>query len=126
MTEDRLQNLHSPIAYFIGGASDTAPRYAVDDFPRIEVVNPQSLHHAVECGVLHGLSRSIHEEIRSFRCSWRIAMWVTIPALIASRTAAHLRSRSADGFSGSLRGSDGGENVHRPLLPFVYGPLMEG
>jgi CO/xanthine dehydrogenase Mo-binding subunit len=28
------------------------------------VVNPESLHHAVECGVLHGLSRSIHEEVR--------------------------------------------------------------
>jgi CO/xanthine dehydrogenase Mo-binding subunit len=28
------------------------------------VVNPESLHHAVECGTLHGLSRSIHEEVR--------------------------------------------------------------
>jgi CO/xanthine dehydrogenase Mo-binding subunit len=28
------------------------------------VVNPKSLHHAVECGVLHGLSRAIHEEVR--------------------------------------------------------------
>jgi nicotinate dehydrogenase subunit B len=28
------------------------------------VVNPESLHHAVECGVLHGLSRAIHEEVR--------------------------------------------------------------
>jgi hypothetical protein len=38
VTKDRLQNLHSPIAYFIGGASDTAQRYAIDDFPRIEKV----------------------------------------------------------------------------------------
>jgi len=28
------------------------------------VVNPESLHHAVECGLLHGLSRAIHEEVR--------------------------------------------------------------
>jgi CO/xanthine dehydrogenase Mo-binding subunit len=28
------------------------------------VVNPESLQHAVECGVLHGLSRAIHEEVR--------------------------------------------------------------
>ncbi len=28
------------------------------------VVNPESLHHAVECGVLHGLSRAILEEVR--------------------------------------------------------------
>lgn len=38
VTKDRLQNLHSPIAYFIGGASDTAQQYAADDFPRIEKV----------------------------------------------------------------------------------------
>jgi hypothetical protein len=38
VTKDRLQNLHSPIAYFIGGTSDTAHQYAVDDFPRIEKV----------------------------------------------------------------------------------------
>ncbi|HWC97770.1 MAG TPA: molybdopterin cofactor-binding domain-containing protein [Candidatus Sulfopaludibacter sp.] len=28
------------------------------------VVNPESLHHTVECGTLHGLSRAIHEEVR--------------------------------------------------------------
>jgi nicotinate dehydrogenase subunit B len=28
------------------------------------IVNPESLHHAVECGTLHGLSRAIHEEVR--------------------------------------------------------------
>ena len=28
------------------------------------VVNPQSLRHAVECGMLHSLSRAIHEEVR--------------------------------------------------------------
>ena len=28
------------------------------------VVNPESLHHAVECGTLHGLSRALHEEVR--------------------------------------------------------------
>jgi CO/xanthine dehydrogenase Mo-binding subunit len=28
------------------------------------VVNPESLHHAVECGTLHGLSRALLEEVR--------------------------------------------------------------
>jgi CO/xanthine dehydrogenase Mo-binding subunit len=28
------------------------------------VVNPQSLRHTVECAMLHGLSRAIHEEVR--------------------------------------------------------------
>jgi chlorophyllase-like protein len=38
MTKDRLQNLHSPIAYFIGGAGDLAYVIANDDFPRIQKV----------------------------------------------------------------------------------------
>jgi hypothetical protein len=38
MTKGRLQNLHSPIAYFIGGSADTAKVYADDDFPRIDKV----------------------------------------------------------------------------------------
>jgi CO/xanthine dehydrogenase Mo-binding subunit len=28
------------------------------------VVNPDNLRHTVECGMLHGLSRAIHEEVR--------------------------------------------------------------
>ena len=28
------------------------------------VVNPESLRHTVECGMLHGLSRALHEEVR--------------------------------------------------------------
>ena len=28
------------------------------------IVNPESLRHSVECGVLYGLSRAIHEEVR--------------------------------------------------------------
>jgi CO/xanthine dehydrogenase Mo-binding subunit len=28
------------------------------------IVNPQSLRHAIECGMLHSLSRAIHEEVR--------------------------------------------------------------
>ena len=28
------------------------------------VVNPDSLRHTVECGMLHGLSRALHEEVR--------------------------------------------------------------
>lgn len=28
------------------------------------IVNPESLHRAVECGTLHGLSRALHEEVQ--------------------------------------------------------------
>ena len=38
VTKDRLQDLHSPIAYFIGGPSDLAYVIANDDFSRIDKV----------------------------------------------------------------------------------------
>jgi CO/xanthine dehydrogenase Mo-binding subunit len=45
------------------------------------VVNPESLHHAVECGVLHGLSRSIHEEVRFDTEKVTSRDWVSHPTL---------------------------------------------
>jgi hypothetical protein len=38
VTKDRLQNLRSPIAYFIGGTSDVGYAPASDDFSQIEKV----------------------------------------------------------------------------------------
>lgn len=28
------------------------------------VINPEALHHTIECGMLHGLSRALHEEVQ--------------------------------------------------------------
>ncbi|HXT30303.1 MAG TPA: molybdopterin cofactor-binding domain-containing protein [Vicinamibacterales bacterium] len=45
------------------------------------VVNPESLHHAVECGTLHGLSRAIHEEVRFDTEKVTSVDWMTHPTL---------------------------------------------
>ncbi|MEO8372443.1 MAG: molybdopterin cofactor-binding domain-containing protein [Candidatus Solibacter sp.] len=45
------------------------------------VVNPESLHHTVECGVLHGLSRSIHEEVRFDTEKVTSRDWISHPTL---------------------------------------------
>jgi nicotinate dehydrogenase subunit B len=45
------------------------------------VVNPQSLRHAVECAMLHGLSRAIHEEVRFDTEKITSVDWVSHPTL---------------------------------------------
>ncbi|MDR3701781.1 MAG: molybdopterin-dependent oxidoreductase [Candidatus Sulfopaludibacter sp.] len=45
------------------------------------VVNPQSLRHTVECAMLHGLSRAIHEEVRFDTEKITSTDWVSHPTL---------------------------------------------
>jgi nicotinate dehydrogenase subunit B len=45
------------------------------------VVNPRSLRHTVECGMLHGLSRAIHEEVRFDTEKVTSVDWVSHPTL---------------------------------------------
>jgi CO/xanthine dehydrogenase Mo-binding subunit len=45
------------------------------------VVNPQSLRHTVECAMLHGLSRAIHEEVRFDTEKITSVDWVSHPTL---------------------------------------------
>lgn len=45
------------------------------------IVNPQSLRHAVECAMLHGLSRALHEEVRFDTEKITSVDWVSHPTL---------------------------------------------
>jgi CO/xanthine dehydrogenase Mo-binding subunit len=45
------------------------------------VVNPESLHHTVECGTLHGLSRALHEEVRFDTEKVTSVDWISHPTL---------------------------------------------
>ena len=45
------------------------------------VVNPESLHHTIECGALHGLSRALYEEVRFDTEKVTSVDWVSHPTL---------------------------------------------
>jgi len=45
------------------------------------VVNPQSLRHTLECAMLHGLSRAIHEEVRFDTEKITSVDWMSHPSL---------------------------------------------
>jgi CO/xanthine dehydrogenase Mo-binding subunit len=71
------------------------------------VVNPQSLRHAVECGMLHSLSRAIHEETR-FDTEKVISVdWNSHPTLTHADTPASIEVVLVNG----------DPNPNRPDLP---------
>ena len=71
------------------------------------VVNPQSLRHAVECGMLHSLSRAIHEEVR-FDTEKVISVdWNSHPTLTHADTPASIEVVLVNG----------DPNPNRPDLP---------
>ena len=45
------------------------------------VVNPESLRRTVECGMLHGLSRALHEEVRFDTEKVTSVDWISHPTL---------------------------------------------
>jgi CO/xanthine dehydrogenase Mo-binding subunit len=45
------------------------------------VVNPESLRTSVECGMLHGLSRSLHEEVKFNTEKVTSVDWISHPTL---------------------------------------------
>jgi hypothetical protein len=70
VTKDRLQNLRSPIAYFIGGTSDVGYAPASDDFSRI--ANVPVLYGESRCGSLSShVPRAERRRIR--HCGRRMA-----------------------------------------------------
>ena len=45
------------------------------------VINPQALHRTIECGMLHSLSRALHEEVQFDTEKVTSVDWVSSPSL---------------------------------------------
>jgi nicotinate dehydrogenase subunit B len=71
------------------------------------VVNPQSLRHSVECGMLHSLSRAIHEEVRFDTEKVTSVDWNSHPTLTHADTPASIEVVLVNG----------DPNPNRPDLP---------
>lgn len=74
------------------------------------VVNPESLKIAVECGMLHGLSRALHEEVRFNTEKVTSTDWISHPTLRHADVPASLEVVIVNG----------DPNPNRPDLP-LYG-----
>jgi nicotinate dehydrogenase subunit B len=71
------------------------------------VVNPESLHHTVECAMLHGLSRAIHEEVRFDTEKITNVDWRSYPTLRHADVPEHI----------DVVLVNGDPNPNRPDLP---------
>jgi CO/xanthine dehydrogenase Mo-binding subunit len=71
------------------------------------VINPDALTRALECGMLHSLSRALHEEVRFDREKVTSVDWVTHPTLRHSDTPGQI----------DIVHVNGDPNPNRPDLP---------
>jgi nicotinate dehydrogenase subunit B len=93
------------------------------------VVNPQSLRHAVECGMLHSLSRAIHEEVR-FDTEKVISVdWNSHPTLTHADTPASIEVVLVNGDPNPDRPDlppyGGGEASCKPMLAAIANAIHD-
>jgi nicotinate dehydrogenase subunit B len=93
------------------------------------VVNPQSLRHSVECGMLHSLSRAIHEEVR-FDTEKVISVdWNSHPTLTHADTPASIEVVLVNGDPNPNRPDlppyGGGETSCKPMLAAIANAIYD-
>jgi CO/xanthine dehydrogenase Mo-binding subunit len=93
------------------------------------VVNPQSLRHSVECGMLHSLSRAIHEEVR-FDTEKVISVdWNSHPTLTHTDTPASIEVVLVNGDPNPNRPDlppyGGGETSCKPMLAAIANAIYD-
>jgi nicotinate dehydrogenase subunit B len=93
------------------------------------VVNPQSLRHSIECGMLHSLSRAIHEEVR-FDTEKVISVdWNSHPTLTHADTPASIDVVLVNGDPNPNRPDlppyGGGETSCKPMLAAIANAIYD-
>ena len=87
------------------------------------VINPECLHHTVECGMLHGLSRALWEEVQFDTEKVTSVNWASYPSLRHSDTpeAIDIVLVNGDPNPGrpDLAPYGAGECSHKPLIAAV-------
>ena len=93
------------------------------------VVNPQSLRHSVECGMLHGLSRALHEEVQFDTEKVTSVDWITHPTLRHADTPAQIDVVMVNGDPKperpDLRPRGGGEATCKPTIAAVANAIHD-
>jgi CO/xanthine dehydrogenase Mo-binding subunit len=86
-------------------------------------INPTGLSHTVECGMLHGLSRALHEEVQFDREKVTSVDWATHPSLRHSDTPERIDVVLVNGDPNPDRPDlphyGAGETSHKPMIAAV-------
>ncbi|MCP5146388.1 MAG: xanthine dehydrogenase family protein molybdopterin-binding subunit [Gammaproteobacteria bacterium] len=93
------------------------------------VVNPTGLEHTVECGMLHGLSRALWEEVQFDEEKVTSVDWVTHPTMRHSDTPASIEVVIVNGDPNpdrpDLPSYGAGEASHKPMIAAVANAVFD-
>lgn len=93
------------------------------------VVNPEGLRRTIECGMLHSLSRALHEEVRFDREKVTSVDWVSHPTLTHADTPERIDVVIVNGDPNPARPDlphyGAGETVCKPLLAAVGNAIYD-
>ncbi len=93
------------------------------------VVNPESLRHTIECGMLHSLSRTLHEEVQFDTTKVTSVDWVSHPTLTHADTPERIDVVLVNGDPNPNRPDlppyGGGETACKPLLAAVANAIYD-
>jgi len=93
------------------------------------VINPEGLHHTVECGMLHALSRALWEEVQFDTEKVTSLNWGSHPSLRHSDTPAKIDVVLVNGDPNpdrpDLAPYGAGEGSHKPLIAAVSNAIYD-
>ena len=93
------------------------------------VINPEALHHTVECGMLHGLSRALWEEVQFDTEKVTSVNWASYPSLRHSDTPESIDIVLVNGDPNpdrpDLAPYGAGECSHKPLIAAIANAIHD-
>jgi nicotinate dehydrogenase subunit B len=93
------------------------------------VINPEALHHTVECGMLHGLSRALWEEVQFDTEKVTSVNWASYPSLRHSDTPETIDIVLVNGDPNpgrpDLAPYGAGECSHKPLIAAIANAVYD-
>ena len=93
------------------------------------VINPEGLRHTIECGMLHGLSRALWEEVRFDNEKITNVDWVSYPSLRHSDTPEAIDVVMVNGDPSPSRTDlapyGAGEASHKPLIAAIANAIHD-
>ncbi|MEJ0005488.1 MAG: molybdopterin cofactor-binding domain-containing protein [Steroidobacteraceae bacterium] len=93
------------------------------------VINPEALHHTIECGMLHGLSRALWEEVQFDSEKVTSVNWASYPSLRHSDTPETIDIVLVNGDPNpgrpDLAPYGAGECSHKPLIAAIANAVYD-
>jgi nicotinate dehydrogenase subunit B len=93
------------------------------------VINPEALRHTIECGMLHSLSRALHEEVQFDTEKVTSVNWISSPSLTHADAPATIDIVLVNGDPNPNRSDlppyGAGETICKPLIAAIANAIYD-